>query len=99
MTPEHIIDAVARVTSVKASAICGDRRTTSAVYARTLAMGLLRESFPDWSNQDLALTLGLIHPSSAACCFKRIEKWKGKDSFRAHWRAAVRILCGPPATV
>ena len=99
MTPSHVIDTVARVTGVKASVICGDRRGRSAVYARTLAMGLLREAFPEWSNQDLALTLGLTHPSSTLCCFKRIEKWKAKDSFRTHWRAAVRILCGPPATV
>jgi chromosomal replication initiation ATPase DnaA len=99
MKSEHVIDTVARVTSVKASVICGDRRSKSAVYARTLSIGLLRETFPEWSNQDLALSCGLTNSSSVTACFQRIEKWKANDSFRTHWRAAVRILCGPPATV
>ncbi len=99
MTKDQIIEAVATATGISAAVITGPRRTRNAAFARFTVIGLLREAKPHWTLQELALAVGAADHGTAIHALRRCKELSTDPLFAGHWRAAVQILCGQPATV
>lgn len=92
-TPAQILAAVEQATGASAEEILTDRRTARVAIARFLAMHLYRETHPWSSNQDAAMAVGRIDPSTGRHGLMRADYLlKNDEAFQlAHKRATEAL--------